>query len=103
SLAATHSNYTRSLHDALPILHGDIQLAIGQSFAIASEADKGHFVIHIATDRVLIPITFGYHEANPVVVGQQVEAPQGGTEVPLRSEEHTSELQSRENLVCRLL
>src|SRR5690606_39703432 len=24
-------------------------------------------------------------------------------EVPLRSEEHTSELQSRENLVCRLL
>src|SRR5690606_39673629 len=26
-----------------------------------------------------------------------------GERVPLRSEEHTSELQSRENLVCRLL
>src|SRR5690606_40826776 len=26
-----------------------------------------------------------------------------GTESPARSEEHTSELQSRENLVCRLL
>src|SRR5690606_41703270 len=27
----------------------------------------------------------------------------GGSETPQRSEEHTSELQSRENLVCRLL
>src|SRR5690606_39512009 len=27
----------------------------------------------------------------------------GGTSVSARSEEHTSELQSRENLVCRLL
>src|SRR5690606_40441754 len=26
-----------------------------------------------------------------------------GAELPVRSEEHTSELQSRENLVCRLL
>src|SRR5690606_40379588 len=30
-------------------------------------------------------------------------AVRGGDEVCLRSEEHTSELQSRENLVCRLL
>src|SRR5690606_42006976 len=29
--------------------------------------------------------------------------PQRGGGVPARSEEHTSELQSRENLVCRLL
>src|SRR5690606_39326603 len=29
--------------------------------------------------------------------------PAGGGEVEVRSEEHTSELQSRENLVCRLL
>src|SRR5690606_41651473 len=27
----------------------------------------------------------------------------GGRIIPIRSEEHTSELQSRENLVCRLL
>src|SRR5207302_10873251 len=35
-----------------------------------------------------------------VVLAQQ---PLGPIEIALRSEEHTSELQSRENLVCRLL
>src|SRR5690606_39658044 len=34
---------------------------------------------------------------------QHVEAGDGGDDVAGRSEEHTSELQSRENLVCRLL
>src|SRR5436309_9917603 len=31
------------------------------------------------------------------------ERPQASSREPARSEEHTSELQSRENLVCRLL
>src|SRR5690606_42027416 len=33
----------------------------------------------------------------------RLSRPAGGKRVPPRSEEHTSELQSRENLVCRLL
>src|SRR5690606_41292156 len=33
----------------------------------------------------------------------RVARPSGGAGVDCRSEEHTSELQSRENLVCRLL
>src|SRR5207302_6241522 len=45
---------------------------------------------------------FGSHAVEPVeripAVGEEVVA---GAEI--RSEEHTSELQSRENLVCRLL
>src|SRR3712207_6881744 len=38
----------------------------------------------------------------PVDVGVQVDQP-GGHDLPRRSEEHTSELQSRQYLVCRLL
>src|SRR5690606_40369065 len=49
----------------------------------------------------------GCREGVPGLVEEQVGEPaaargQGG-ELRLRSEEHTSELQSRENLVCRLL
>src|SRR5690606_40011549 len=36
-------------------------------------------------------------------VGQGFSTGPGGEGIPSRSEEHTSELQSRENLVCRLL
>src|SRR5690606_42076634 len=39
---------------------------------------------------------------HPVGAGEQPARP-GGTRYCRRSEEHTSELQSRENLVCRLL
>src|SRR2546428_9340643 len=35
--------------------------------------------------------------------GVDVVRPQGGVELAQRSEEHTSELQSRSDLVCRLL
>src|SRR5690606_40472492 len=45
-------------------------------------------------------------EMNYVQVGQQLLTPQEAIETAVwkcRSEEHTSELQSRENLVCRLL
>src|SRR2546421_5395243 len=38
-----------------------------------------------------------------VVVLPQPEGPRRDTNSPLRSEEHTSELQSRSDLVCRLL
>src|SRR5690606_41470154 len=80
--------YTLSLHDALPIC-----LAEG----------RRHLVLHHphpaagADD----PLAF-LHLADPA----ELEA-DGGVELQRvatgRSEEHTSELQSRENLVCRLL
>src|SRR5690606_4442069 len=74
-------------------------------------------VLHVAAERALVDATvFGTGERNAVVlelvdrsrslasevfhgvgVAQPVRALDG------RSEEHTSELQSRENLVCRLL
>src|SRR5207302_8391404 len=82
--------YTLSLHDALPISR---QLGIGVPFV--SRAVMSHV-------RVLFPWA-----GSP---SRMVIAP-NGTRLGhnqcigsgLRSEEHTSELQSRENLVCRLL
>src|SRR5690606_41855224 len=47
--------------------------------------------------RIGIPIAFAQTHATPLP-----RLPVG-TIAPIRSEEHTSELQSRENLVCRLL
>src|SRR5436309_6840801 len=56
--------------------------------------------------------TLSLHDALPILLGVDEDevAPRaarrvarGGRARELRSEEHTSELQSRENLVCRLL
>src|SRR5690606_41272218 len=79
--------YTLSLHDALPIL-----IASLQSPGVEPEARQQLYELipGVAAElRVLL------HERAP---------DKTATERTLaRSEEHTSELQSRENLVCRLL
>src|SRR5258707_10234256 len=54
------------------------------------------------------PLRIECHAANPCVVGSENRAIQPCREVAIlrvqqRSEEHTSELQSRQYLVCRLL
>src|SRR5206468_11583967 len=72
---ATTEIYTLSLHDALPILHGgDLAQPLG-------EREFGQILIGLGRYGVLrFP-------------DQHLD----------RSEEHTSELQSRSDLVCRLL
>src|SRR5256886_10374891 len=42
-------------------------------------------------------------EAAPTPLAAAADAPSRDSSLPLRSEEHTSELQSQSNLVCRLL
>src|SRR5690606_40856481 len=78
--------YTLSLHDALPIfgvgtrgfrLFGPLLLGLGLN-SLFKPASQGHLF-------------------------RQSCAPGEEPHVLARSEEHTSELQSRENLVCRLL
>src|SRR5690606_42058462 len=86
--------YTLSLHDALPIL------PVGQVAGVV----VGHHPAHG---------TGGRHQVNGGQKLRHVPHPPGKagrallvhgiTGQQLRSEEHTSELQSRENLVCRLL
>src|SRR2546422_4257548 len=72
---ATTEIYTLSLHDALPIYAAD-QVCRGEGVSPGAEADRA---------------------------GQQDRPPGRGAPAGARSEEHTSELQSRLHLVCRLL
>src|SRR5690606_41374087 len=88
--------YTLSLHDALPILLVDglvgireqggeqviFQQQIESAFTLPAEEQLEHFIEQAGRRNVI----------------QQLRQLGDG-----RSEEHTSELQSRENLVCRLL
>src|SRR5205814_6170780 len=74
--------YTLSLHDALPILISAVVIAPGDV-----ELDDDHVRIRGRRRDDQAP-----HGANPALSAEA-----------LRSEEHTSELQSLRHLVCRLL
>src|SRR5690606_41550457 len=79
--------YTLSLHDALPIC---VAAGLAQRVGLLDQAPLG--VIRLAD--------FAPHRRSRLAgIDQDTE---GRTRLG-RSEEHTSELQSRENLVCRLL
>src|SRR5690606_41353450 len=95
------SSYTLSLHDALPIFIIKTDLRCRNKETIRQTGTKnlmharnwianGHRIPGIA----VIARTRG-HEIGLLTFS--LRSPK------LRSEEHTSELQSRENLVCRLL
>src|SRR3712207_8349764 len=85
---ATTEIYTLSLHDALPILIVE-DYAVNRSFVKFLLEDYGYEVLEAANG----------HEAVETVKQQ----PPDLILMDLRSEEHTSELQSRQYLVCRLL
>src|SRR3712207_7150431 len=82
---ATTEIYTLSLHDALPILPGS---------AHAQHRDPPAPTARHPPAGVRPP-----RRARRRDVGRRGDRPGGGE----RSEEHTSELQSRQYLVCRLL
>src|SRR5438874_9478448 len=77
--------YTLSLHDALPILVNELKVVFERMGVDVWE------VIEAAKTK-----PFGFQAFYP---GPGL----GGHCIPIRSEEHTSELQSRRDLVCRLL
>src|SRR3712207_8793727 len=88
---ATTEIYTLSLHDALPIY----TLYVGaEGPPDVTLPDLGRELRSSQS----IPVTFTFGEAGEVTVDVPVSA-----EGQNRSEEHTSELQSRQYLVCRLL
>src|SRR3712207_8534681 len=82
---ATTEIYTLSLHDALPICTDEFVIVAGEEH-IALEGDER---IVERLDRLQVQ-----------VIGRSVEDQYVRSR---RSEEHTSELQSRQYLVCRLL
>src|SRR3712207_9591194 len=88
---ATTEIYTLSLHDALPICHR----AAREPLVVARGFDLLDVHAHLALG--------GDGDQRDVVRVRQVEAQGRRRFEPGRSEEHTSELQSRQYLVCRLL
>src|SRR5438034_8572966 len=80
----THEFCTLSLHDALPIFE---RLATG---ALARRLRSTTTKSVIVSDAVLDAMS-------------PVQSPSGAVAIARRSEEHTSELQSHSDLVCRLL
>src|SRR3712207_9091137 len=84
---ATTEIYTLSLHDALPISElGDLLAVLQDDGVLADEVDAADVAVQVHADQR--PVQAG---GDLLDVGR------------LRSEEHTSELQSRQYLVCRLL
>src|SRR3712207_8133676 len=83
---ATPEIYTLSLHDALPIFAG----------VLGEEECLLHRRVAPADDSYLLLL-----EEESVARSAAAHPP--AHQAPLRSEEHTSELQSRQYLVCRLL
>src|SRR5690606_41203358 len=94
--APTHL-YTLSLHDALPISDWT---ATCEALIEAARATGEHAGIVASMGENLPEETAEMLMRNGVVPFHGIEEALAAAE---RSEEHTSELQSRENLVCRLL
>src|SRR5690606_41508195 len=85
-----------SLLDALPIYRRGRPVRRGQQWGQMPRAGQRHPAVrrvqHCVPDR-----------GHPAGLEVEDVAAEPGQRVGRRSEEHTSELQSRENLVCRLL
>src|SRR5690606_41758439 len=92
--------YTLSLHDALPICTTTLFIAC-PLWADHPRSRGEHVVANAMNDfgDGSSPLARGAHNGRLLIRGRCSDC--GSS--PLRSEEHTSELQSRENLVCRLL
>src|SRR5690606_40593547 len=97
-VAAASQPYTLSLHDALPI-------SASMAWLVAAES-IGSTTATFSTPaaRTMTARSTGRRSRPWASCAEAGWGwPPDRAVVPLRSEEHTSELQSRENLVCRLL
>src|SRR5690606_41628876 len=100
---APPETYALSLHDALPI--SAVRLGRPASFRVPARGGGGRGVGAARGRRhpgaLPAAVAAGTHRAAEARHARSPAATAAGR-AP-RSEEHTSELQSRENLVCRLL
>src|SRR5690606_40892999 len=99
---AATDHFPRSLHDALPICKGVSTATPGRpnrcQMRIALRFPGVNF-LRFAIQR----LNNFVRSHSPKKVNTTTLVIMPNTVVKMRSEEHTSELQSRENLVCRLL
>src|SRR5690606_41312454 len=92
----THSPHSLSLHDALPIPPGATDSPTGATGSASGSGRRGNSTIgHRGLASNAAPAASSRHSCPAPVRSATITAN--------RSEEHTSEIQSREKLVCRLL
>src|SRR5207302_3276055 len=91
--------YTLSLHDALPIWELSMEVREAANGLEALDQLKQD------PDIELVLVDWNMPEMNGLdfIRAVRAQTDYAGLRILMRSEEHTSELQSRENLVCRLL
>src|SRR5207249_5741830 len=96
---ATTQNYTLSLHDALPIY-----AILGRCWPNKQINKMFAFLVNQSCYRMVIEVIKAAANQRKTLAGKVCH---GSREIEFciqpRSEEHTSELQSRFDLVCRLL
>src|SRR5207249_11940356 len=95
--------YTPSLHDALPISAASVHpasLLRAQSAQVAARPNMRLPDEAAGLDAIVRTLIAAFDQVDIVALG---EAHLRRVDSDLRSEEHTSELQSRFDLVCRLL
>src|SRR5207247_11344897 len=88
------ASYTLSLHDALPICPVP---------SMPGKRDAGVMFMLARDARDRVRQAYGSRMRRITLCGRRFGLWLAGTILPWRSEEHTSELQSRVDLVCRLL
>src|SRR5690606_41334138 len=94
---------TLSLHDALPISNAIKFLGGIEELQVRAQREQGHWqfegrlpwITNLRPSNCLVAIVAAMPEEQAGIWVAELGDP------GLRSEEHTSELQSRENLVCR--
>src|SRR5690606_41020618 len=100
---ATTALYTLSLHDALPIFHERLgpDRLLGGHVVLDDGAKHGQLAV---VEQGLTSLSLGNAALGTLCSRvPSVRSAPVRCDDTMRSEEHTSELQSRENLVCRLL
>src|SRR2546430_10199230 len=98
---ATTEIYTLSLHDALPILPRSLARVAPELAATALPLARRTLAPFGLLLWLLAWVDKGLHGL--VATRRPLEPDLGAAQRDMRSEEHTSELQSQSNLVCRLL
>src|SRR5690606_40909753 len=101
-VTCTTEMHTRSLHDALPIL-GDERGTDRRPFQFGDDLDQIALTDSLRNAHASRGFTGDYLLTEDDLEVVETELRTQTSTVLMRSEEHTSELQSREKLVCRLL
>src|SRR5690606_42047067 len=100
---ATTAVYPRSLHDALPIFADGTHAPVAQMIDVVDLAAAVLELDQHLDDREDVRLAQRAHRVRTIDAQAGVHLDTADGRQVVRSEEHTSELQSRENLVCRLL